>query len=30
MKKDYIKAIVWTSVGIITITIWTTIYNLIF
>jgi hypothetical protein len=30
MKKDYTKAIVWISLGAITITIWTTIYNLIF
>ena len=30
MKKDYIKAILWISLAAITITIWTTIYNLIF
>ncbi len=30
MKKDYTKAIVWISLGIITVAIWTTIYNLIF
>jgi hypothetical protein len=29
-KKDYTKAFVWISVGAITLTIWTIIYNLIF
>ena len=30
MKKDYTKAVVWISLGIIAVVIWTTIYNLIF
>jgi hypothetical protein len=30
MKKDYTKALVWVSLGIIALVIWTTIYNLIF
>ena len=30
MKKDYTKAILWISLAAITITIWATIYNLIF
>jgi hypothetical protein len=29
-KKDYTKAFVWFLIGAITVTIWTTIYNLIF
>lgn len=29
-KRDYIKAIVWISIGAITVAIWATIYNLIF
>jgi hypothetical protein len=29
-KKNYTKAIVWTSIGAITILLWTIIYNLIF
>ena len=29
-KKDYTKAIVWLSIGGITVAIWTAIYNLIF
>ncbi len=30
MKKDYTKAILWTSIVAITVAIWTIIYNLIF
>ena len=30
VKKDYTKAIVWILLGVITVAIWTTIYNLIF
>ena len=30
VKKDYIKAFVWILIGVITVAIWTTIYNLIF
>jgi len=30
MKRDYTKASVWILIGVITIAIWTTIYNLIF
>ena len=30
MKKDYTKAITWILLGVITITLWTIIYNLIF
>ena len=29
-KKDYTKAIVWTSIGVIAGVLWTIIYNLIF
>jgi hypothetical protein len=29
-KKDYTKSLIWILLGIITITIWATIYNLIF
>lgn len=29
-KRDYTKAFVWILLGIITVAIWTTIYNLIF
>jgi len=29
-KKDYTKSIVWIIIGVITVAIWTTIYNLIF
>jgi hypothetical protein len=29
-KKDYTRTILWISVGVITITLWTIIYNLIF
>ena len=29
-KKDYTKAIVWISMGIVTVVLWTIIYNLIF
>ena len=29
-KKDYSKAFVWILLGLITVAIWTTIYNLIF
>ena len=29
-KKDYTKAFVWILLGVITVAIWTTIYNLIF
>lgn len=30
IKKDYTKAFVWILLGVITVAIWTTIYNLIF
>jgi len=30
LKRDYTKAIVWIGLALITIAIWTTIYNLIF
>lgn len=30
IKTDYTKPILWVSVGVITITLWTIIYNLIF
>lgn len=30
VKKDYTKAIVWILLGVITVAIWTAIYNLIF
>lgn len=30
IEKDYTKAIVWIGLVLITIAIWTTIYNLIF
>ena len=30
MKRDYTKTIVWVGLALITIAIWTTIYNLIF
>jgi hypothetical protein len=30
MKRDYTKAVVWIGLALITIAIWTTIYNLIF
>jgi hypothetical protein len=30
MKRDYTKGIVWILLGVITVVIWTTIYNLIF
>jgi hypothetical protein len=30
MKRDYTKAVVWIGIALITIVIWTTIYNLIF
>jgi len=30
MKRDYTKAMVWIGLVLITIAIWTTIYNLIF
>jgi hypothetical protein len=30
MKRDYTKGIVWILLGVITATIWMTIYNLIF
>ena len=30
IKKDYTKAIVWISMGAITVLLWTVIYNLIF
>lgn len=29
-KKDYTKGFVWIGLALITIAIWTTIYNLIF
>ena len=29
-KKDYTKTIVWISIGVITVVLWITIYNLIF
>ena len=29
-KKDYTKAITWTSIAAITVLLWTVIYNLIF
>ena len=29
-KKDYTKAFVWILLGVITVAIWITIYNLIF
>jgi len=30
MKRDYSKAFVWILLGLITVVLWTTIYNLIF
>lgn len=30
VKTDYIKPIVWISMGIVTVVLWTIIYNLIF
>jgi hypothetical protein len=29
-KKDYTKAIVWTALTVVVITLWVIIYNLIF
>jgi hypothetical protein len=30
MKRDYTKALVWGLLGVITMILWTIIYNLIF
>jgi hypothetical protein len=29
-KTDYVKPLLWTSIGAVTIVLWTIIYNLIF
>jgi len=30
MKRDYTKAIVWTALGVATVTVWAIIYTLLF